>query len=50
MLGLLDNTEERWLNQLVGCVINVNVPSGPLQGIKGFYLAHQVGKSPYIKY
>lgn len=43
MLGLLEGTEAAWLKEMIGCVINVNVPAGPLHAIKGLYLAHQVG-------
>lgn len=45
VLGLLEGTEAAWLKEMVGCVINVNVPAGPLHGIKGLHLAHQVGST-----
>ena len=43
VLGLLEGTEGAWLKEMIGCVINVNVPAGPLHAIKGLHLAHQVG-------
>jgi hypothetical protein len=42
VLGLLEGTEAAWLKEMVGCVININVPAGPLHAIKGLHLAHQV--------
>lgn len=42
VLGLLEGTEASWLGQMAGCIINVNVPAGSLQDIRGLHLAHQV--------
>lgn len=41
VLGLLEGTEAAWLKEMIGCVINVNVPAGPLHAIKGLHLTHQ---------
>ena len=46
VLGLLEGTDASWLQKMTGCIINVNVPAGPLQSIKGLHLAHQVPPPP----